>query len=233
MILNRAILKVGNSEYDILRFNYKFQRDADAKGRPYGNYYGGEISVQLESTDNIRLFQQMIHKDAPTVDGSIEVLSGNDGICVRRIDFKEAYIYSYGEHMQCASWLPMITTIAISPIRLDFNRMLRLDRKWPRAPYGWQKYEEEEVKIVQKPSGQKAKIIEAYWIDEKKRKHFDIFIDHPITLFVEFEDYEVNKIIHLKFENDDKTHFFEYSGEVGRNGIMEIDNFQLKQNKEL
>lgn len=66
MILNRAILKVGNSEYDILRFNYKFQRDTDAKGRPYGNYYGGEISVQLESTDNIRLFQQMIRKDVPT-----------------------------------------------------------------------------------------------------------------------------------------------------------------------
>lgn len=49
MIPNRAILKIGNSKYDILRFNQKFQRDIDAKGRPSSAYYGGEIIVQMDS----------------------------------------------------------------------------------------------------------------------------------------------------------------------------------------
>lgn len=151
MIVRRAILKVNNSEYDILRFNHKFQRDIDAKGRPCSNYYGGEMSVMLESTDSIQLFQQMIRKDMPTVDGSIEVLSGSDEVCVKRIDFKEAYIYSYGEQMQSASPLPMTTTIMISPMRLDFNNLLRLDRLWPRAKHGWQKFVEEEGKRTTQP----------------------------------------------------------------------------------
>lgn len=152
MIAGRAILKVNNSEYDILKFNHKFQRDIDAKGRPCSNYYGGEISVMLETTDNIQLLQQMIHKDMPTIDGSIEVLSGSDENCIKRIEFKEAYIYSYGEDMQSTGGLPMATTVMISPMRLDYNNnILRLDRKWPRAKHGWQKYEEE-VKYVKSES---------------------------------------------------------------------------------
>lgn len=149
MTTNRVILKIKDWEYDILRFNYKFQIDVDRRGRPISDYYGGEMSVQLESTDDTRLFYQMIHKDMPTVDGSIEILSGEGDICVKRIEFKEAYLYFYGEDVQCTSWLPMTTTIAISPMRLDFdNNTIRIDRKWPRAPHGWQKYEEKEVKYV-------------------------------------------------------------------------------------
>lgn len=158
MIINRAILKVKGSEYDILRFNYKFQRDVDTKGRPCSVYYGGEMFVQLESTDDMRLFQQMIDKDMPTVDGSIEVLSGDGEICVRRIEFKESYIYSHGEQIQCTSSLPMITTVSISPMRLDFNNdTLRLDRKWPRAN-GWQKYVKEKIKVAQKPAEQETEV---------------------------------------------------------------------------
>jgi len=151
MVINRAILKVRDSEYDILRFNYKFQRDVDRRGRPCSVYYGGEMSVKLESTDDTTLFKQLIDEDMPTVDGSIEVLSGDDEVCVRKIEFKEAYIYSYGEQMQCTSSLPMTTTVSISPMRLDFNNnTLRLDRKWPRAN-GWQKYVEESTYIKPTP----------------------------------------------------------------------------------
>lgn len=76
--------------------------------------------------------------------------------------------------MQCTSCLPMTTTIAISPIRLDFNnKMIRLDRKWPRALNGWQKYEEEEeeVKYAKNVSHEEEKsmrIVEAYSTSRSK-----------------------------------------------------------------
>ena len=234
MIFNRAILKVGNSEYDILRFNQKFQRDVDPKGRPCSVYYGGEIYVQFESTDNMQLFRKMIDEDLPTIDGSIEVFAGSDKVCVKRIEFKEAYVYSYGEDIQCIGWAPMTTTVAISPMRLDYNNnILRLDRKWPRASC-WQKYEEEKVKYMKKEGSiPNIRITDAYWIDGKKRKHFDLFVDHPVTLFVELEDCMTNETVNLKFENDEKTHSFEHSGKVRQNGIMEIENFQLKRKNNL
>lgn len=234
MIMTRAILRINELEYDILKFNYKFQRDTDAKGRPYGNYYGGEILVQLESTDNIRLFQQMICKDVPTVDGSIEVLSGNDGICVRRIKFEEAYIYSYGEHMQSASYLPMTTTIAISPIRLDFNnKMIRLDRKWPRAPYGWQKYEEEEVKYakgVSREEKKSMKIIDVYWMDNKNKKHRVLYTNHPVKLYIVMEEYIKGETVDFHFEENigGICYSANCSGIVSQNGVVEIEKFQLK-----
>lgn len=149
MIIRRAVLKVDELEYDILRFNYKFQRDVDAKGRPRSVYYGGNLCVQFESTDDTKLLQRMIHKNMPTIDGSIEVLSGCDELCIRRIEFKDAYIYSYGESLPCMGWQPMTTTVAISPMRLNFhNNRLPLDRRWPETTGHWTRCEKKEVKHV-------------------------------------------------------------------------------------
>lgn len=144
MVARRAILKIEGLEHEILRFNYKFQRDINSKGLPCCNFYGGELSFLLESTKETYLFEKMIHRETPALDGSIEFLSGDE--CVRLIEFEEAYICSYGEGMQRASWFPMATSVTLSPMRLDFNdKMLRIDRKWPRAMHGWQKYQTEEV----------------------------------------------------------------------------------------
>lgn len=124
MIITITVLKMDNSEYDILRFNQTFQRDVDIKGRPCSVYYGGEIYVQFASTDNIQLFRKMIHEDVPTIDGVIEVFSGSDDVCAKRIVFKEAYVYSYGEDIQCVGWTPTTTDVMISPMRLDYNTQL-------------------------------------------------------------------------------------------------------------
>lgn len=187
------------------------------------------MSVMLESTDNNRLFQQMIHEDISTVDGSIEVLSGDDEVCVRRIEFKEAYIYAYGEDMQSYSRLPMTTNVSISPMRMDFNDRLKIDRRWPDYN-GWGKVKEE-VKYVRAKSVPNTRMTDAYWIDGKNNEVRELFLNHPVTLFVAFENYTTNKTINLKFENEDKTHSFEHSGVVEPNGIMKIENFQLKQNR--
>lgn len=146
MTITHTTLTINSKQYDILYLCYKFQRDIDAKGRPWGVYYGGSILVQVESTNDISSFQQMIDKKTTPVAGSIEVFSG-DGTCMRRIDFEKAYVVSLSEEMYGKSSSPMITTIGISPMRLDFNNnALRLDRRWPEALHGWQKYKPVEGK---------------------------------------------------------------------------------------
>ncbi len=129
MNLTKAVLKVNNQKYDILRFSHTFQRDVDQKGRPCSHIYGGEIFAQVESTEDSELFRLMTSKDKPKVTGSIEVLSGDDEVCIKRIEFEDAYIYQFIEEMQRAGPSNMTTNVAISPMRLDINnKMLRLDR---------------------------------------------------------------------------------------------------------
>lgn len=233
MIITRAVLKVDNSEYDILRFNQTFQRDVDTKGRPCSNYYGGEIYVQFASTDDMRLFRKMIHEDVPTIDGAIEVFSGSDDVCVKRIVFKEAYVYSYGENIQCVGWTPMTTDVMISPMRLDYNNnILRLDRKWPRAS-GWQKYEEEKVKyakVVSNETKESMKIIDVYWMDNKKKKHRVLYTNHPVKLYIVMEEYIKGETVDFHFEENigGICYSANCSGIVSQNGVVEIEKFQLK-----
>lgn len=230
MIPIRAVLKINDSDYDILRFNQKFKRDVDNKGYPKGVYYGGDIMVDIESTDDTFFFQSLINKDMPMVEGAIEILTEDDA-CYKRIDFKEAYIYSYREDMKSKSNMQMITTLGISFMYLNFNNTLQIDRLWPRAKHGWQIDESEERVFAKAPQKSNARIVDAYWIDDKQRKHFDLFVNYPVMLYVEFEDYTANESINLKFENDEKTYSFEHTGEVNQDGIMKIEDFQFKQNK--
>lgn len=92
-----------------------------------------------------------------SVSGCIEVLAGADGEYVRRLTFEKAYIYAAGEEMVSCSHRPMITTVAISPMRLDINDTLRLDRRWPQAPQGWQHYEEKEEYRYTRQGAEEAK----------------------------------------------------------------------------
>lgn len=86
----------------------------------------------------------------PSSQGSIEIY-GVDDMCARRMEFEKAYIYAVDEQMNNGSGIPMITTVSISPLRLDFNnKILRLDRRWPYAR-GWEKYKPDENKGTTAP----------------------------------------------------------------------------------
>lgn len=47
----KASFKFSDSrEFDVLRWDVKFNRDVDPKGRPASDIYGGKIYVEVEST---------------------------------------------------------------------------------------------------------------------------------------------------------------------------------------
>lgn len=143
MIKRRAILVLNDLEYEILHCGYRFTRKIDAKGRPISGIRGGDLWVVLESGEDNRILSQMLLKSIPASKGYIALLAGEDNQCVRRIEFEKAYVYSHGEQMQADAARPMMTQVHITPLRLDVNANVRLDRRWPETSgFHWQKYEE-------------------------------------------------------------------------------------------
>ena len=55
----RATLNFGGKEFDVLDCKYNLKRDVDSKGRPSSNIYGGQIRIQVESTDDTSIVEQM------------------------------------------------------------------------------------------------------------------------------------------------------------------------------
>lgn len=188
---------------------------------------GGEIALQIETTDNDLLFGRMVDKGMPMVDGSIEVLSGNGQVCIRRIEFKEAYIYSYGERMQSYSSLPMTTTIRISPMRLDYNNnILRLDRKWPRAKHGWQKFVEEKVKHAENGPDKSPEITNIYWKDADGNRISNLPRQGIATLCAQTENTDEGDTVCFDVELENGN-TISVSGKVDFNGFVEITNINL------
>lgn len=150
MIITECKLKINSSEYEVFRFTYHFQRDTDSKNQPCSVYYGGDLFVEIRSVEDGHIFEQMVHPKMLTVDGAIEVFSGNDGICFRRIEFQKAYICSYNESVDCTSYHPMSTILRISPMMLRIDS-LSLDRRWPQTTGSWTRVEKEERIVTHAP----------------------------------------------------------------------------------
>jgi hypothetical protein len=148
-------LEINGYRRDILRYNYRFSRNTDLKGRPTTGVLGGSIYVEMESDGDSSILDMMLvdmNKPRPSFFFRAEpaVVSGRirhtkDEMMLRELVFDEAYISCYGETMNATGSSPMITHFLISPTRLDINRTIRLDRRI-KTTYGfwWEEYKEEE-----------------------------------------------------------------------------------------
>lgn len=148
-------LEINGYRRDILRYNYRFSRNTDLKGRPTTGVLGGSIYVEMESDGDNSILDMMLvdmNKPRPCFFFRAEpaVVSGRirhtkDEMMLRELVFDEAYISCYGETMNATGSSPMITHFLISPTRLDINRTIRLDRRI-KTTYGfwWEEYKEEE-----------------------------------------------------------------------------------------
>jgi hypothetical protein len=230
-------LKIGTERYDVLQCQYGFGRVVTPLGWPGRGVNGGDIILVMESTKSNTLFEEFTRKRVTPISGSIEIYEVDEKIVVRTIAFEEAFLYSIGENMQKDSSLPMTMTIAISPLRLDFDHKIRLDRRWPQTQgFWWEEHKREEEPIVVSKEDDPTYIIkDAYWIDEEGNQIRDLSVDVPVTLYVVLADYTAGNTINLTFENEDaddvKT--VKYSGIVDDTGIVTIDNFKFESsNKE-
>lgn len=141
MILTKITLTIEDKQFDILHFNYYFCRDTDTKGRPCSRYYGGMLFIEMESLPENYLMSRLVSFEQMLVSGKIEVWAKGGEQCIRRIEFEKAYICHHQEEMNSYQPLPMLTTISISPLRLDINKKVRIDRRISDTNNGcWDKY---------------------------------------------------------------------------------------------
>ena len=237
-------LEINGYRRDILRYNYRFSRNIDLKGRPTTGVLDGSIYIEMESDGDSSILDMMLvdmNKPRPsfffraepvTVSGKIQ--HTKDEMMLRELVFDEAYISCYGETMNATGSSPMITHFLISPTRLDINRTIRLDRRI-KTTYGfwWEEYVEEEkpkVVIVNKDE-LLIRIIDAYWIDDNKKEQRNLNMEKPVTLYVKVDNPVIGKIVELSFEDgENELRTATYSGEINNKGIIVLENFKMDIN---
>lgn len=231
-------LKIGNETFDALRCCYGFSRKVDAKGRPQGGMKGGEIIVTLESSQHNLLFEEMIRKGDPkSLPGSLVFYEVGEGISIRTLEWEEAYIYALEETLHADRTLPMTQTIAITPLRLDVNKTVRMDRRFPQTyAFWWEEYKPEvrAVRATEHNTDDTYTITDAYWLDGENNKIRDLNVEKPVTLYVVFGQYKVGNTINLYFEDKEgeEVKTFECSGTVNSDGIIVVNNFKAAFKKE-
>jgi len=77
----------------------------------------------------------------------------------------------------------------------------------------------------------KTRIVDAYWIDEEGKRQRKLITDSPVTLYIELMNFTSGVKANFHFENQDNDgEHANYSGTVGEDGIVKIEEFQLKLN---
>ena len=221
-------LTIGSDTFTALRFSYSFYRVVDFKGRPTTGLLGGDILIELESDSDTTLLELMIAKDP--ISGSLRIWNGETS--VRTLEWEEAWIYSVGETMEAYIGSPMILSLSITSLRMDIDRFIRIDRRWPQT-YGfwWEPYVPEEKPVVAQHVEENVIVSDAYWIDPKGNEIRELNVGSAVTLYVILEQYTSGTTMNFTFEDGDKDGEWRrasYSGTVDSNGMVIIENFKLE-----
>jgi len=189
----------------------------------------GEIQLMLESTESTQLLERMLTKEPVSVPGKLEFTDKEEGTILRILEWEEGYIYEAGETLWGNSGQPLTQTISITPLRMNINRTLKIDRKFPQS-YGfwWERIKEEISKEnipVHIEEGHE--ILKVVWKDCKGEKEIEkIPTNGIVTLYGETRGFaegeEIEFTIEVPWGETIKVETI-----VGKNGIVEVQNFKF------
>lgn len=125
----RAVLCINRREYRVLRYRQWFARRVSSNGMPASDLYGGTIDVEFESERDSGVFALMTDENTPTIEGYLRISPSEEDTMVRELKFDEAYLVGYSEQQYDDWGAPVTMCVSISPIRLDFNRTVCIERR--------------------------------------------------------------------------------------------------------
>ncbi|MDR1198758.1 MAG: type VI secretion system needle protein Hcp [Prevotellaceae bacterium] len=125
----RAVLNLGEKEFDVLDCDYKLERDVDSKGRPASNIYGGKVRVHVESTEDTSILEQMVSQFKP-VSGSITFKKGDEEAKMKELVWENGYIISFEEAIDVVGSKPMTMTFVVSAQVLKIGGA-QFEQNWP------------------------------------------------------------------------------------------------------
>lgn len=125
----RAVLCINRREYRVLRYRQRFARRVSSNGMLASDLYGGTIDVEFESERDSGVFALMTDENTPTIEGYLRISPSEEDTMVRELKFDEAYLVGYSEQQYDDWGAPVTMCVSISPIRLDFNRTVCIERR--------------------------------------------------------------------------------------------------------
>ena len=125
----RSTLNLGGKEFDVLDCNYELKRDVDSKGRPSSNIYGGVIFVEIESTEDTSILEQMVNQFNP-ISGSIIFKKGNEESKMKELSWENGYIISFAEGIDIVGEKPMTIKFSVSAQVIKIGSA-SFEQNWP------------------------------------------------------------------------------------------------------
>lgn len=126
----RAKLNFEGQDYDVLECNYSFRRDVDLKGRPSSNVYGGNIYLEIESTEDTKIVAQMVNQFKPC-SGTIVFNKGDEEAKMKEVSWENGYVIKYTEALDVIGREPMKIDFVISAEKIKVEGT-EVDQKWPK-----------------------------------------------------------------------------------------------------
>lgn len=126
----RATLNFGGKEFDVLDCSFDFQRDVDSKGRPSSNIYGGKIHLQVESTDDTTILENMINQFKPHA-GGITFKKGDEEAKMKELTWENGYITEYHEGIDIIGSTPMTVKFTVSAQVIKIGGA-QFEQNWPK-----------------------------------------------------------------------------------------------------
>jgi hypothetical protein len=127
----KAQLKIGGKEFDVLHCSYSFRRDVDAKGRPSSNLYGGQVTLEVESTEDTSLLESMVNNAHKAQKGTVTFFKRDeDKAKMKELEFEDGYIIQYSEALDAIGANPMTISFVISARTLKVGNAQHKN-EWP------------------------------------------------------------------------------------------------------
>ncbi|MDJ1467189.1 type VI secretion system tube protein TssD [Cytophagaceae bacterium DM2B3-1] len=115
-----ATLQVEGGEYDVLSCNFSFGQATDDKGRPASNVKGGNLFIQIVTSDDTALLGWMIDPYKKT-NGSIVFKKIDEDSTLKEVKFEDAYCVGYSESFNSTSASAMTVSLNISARKIEVS----------------------------------------------------------------------------------------------------------------
>jgi hypothetical protein len=124
-----AKLELDGQEANVLYCSFRFTQVTDPTGRPSSIPQGGSVTLTVESSGKVDLFDWMI-SPTQTKSGAVTFYRRDTMSKLKKLDFTDAHCVDYNEVYQHDGEFPMQITLIISPKQLTQNDSA-FKNNWP------------------------------------------------------------------------------------------------------
>lgn len=126
----KTTLEMAGKKYDVLSASWAFNRSVDAKGKPSSGVYGGEISLMIESSDDVTIMETMLNSQTKAQKGTITFDKGTADGQLKKLEFVDGFITSYSEGIQAGGADAGTISFVITARKFQMGNAVH-ENEWP------------------------------------------------------------------------------------------------------